>query len=43
MKGNVYLVAHPEEACLGKWNMGAKRLKLSGDSADKIHQGLNNS
>jgi len=40
MKANVYLSAHPNEACPAKWEEGDKTLKPGADIVGKVYQAL---
>lgn len=41
MEANVYLMAHPDEACPAKWAQGAKTLKPSEKMVGKVYEALN--
>lgn len=40
MEANVYLLAHPDEACPAKWKQGAKTLKPSEKLVGKVYEAL---
>lgn len=40
MEANVYLAAHPDEACPAKWKQGAKTLKPSEAMVGKVYEAL---
>ncbi|MHB1309182.1 MAG: redoxin domain-containing protein [Limisphaerales bacterium] len=41
MEANVYLAAHPDEACPAKWKQGAKTLKPDEKMVGKVFEALN--
>jgi len=41
LEANVYLLAHPDEACPAKWKQGAKTLKPSEAMVGKVYEALN--
>ena len=41
VEANVYLMAHPDEACPAKWKQGAKTLKPSEKMVGKVYEALN--
>lgn len=41
LEANVYLMAHPDEACPAKWQQGAKTLKPSEKMVGKVYEALN--
>lgn len=41
MEANVYLMAHPDEACPAKWKQGGKTLKPSEKMVGKVYEALN--
>ena len=41
LEANVYLMAHPAEACPAKWKQGAKTLKPSEKMVGKVYEALN--
>jgi len=41
MEANVYLIAHPDEACPAKWQQGGKTLKPSEKMVGKVYEALN--
>jgi len=41
LEANVYLMAHPDEACPAKWHQGAKTLKPSEKIVGKVYEALN--
>lgn len=40
VEANVYLLAHPDEACPAKWKQGAKTLKPSEKMVGKVYEAL---
>jgi peroxiredoxin len=40
MEANVYLLAHPDEACPARWTQGAKTLKPSEKLVGKVYEAL---
>lgn len=40
LEANVYLMAHPAEACPAKWKQGAKTLKPSEKMVGKVYEAL---
>jgi len=41
LEANVYLLAHPAEACPAKWKQGSKTLKPSEKMVGKVYEALN--
>ena len=41
LEANVYLLAHPDEACPAKWHQGSKTLKPDEKMVGKVYEALN--